>query len=199
MRFPARRRASRGATIRRMDSLRGKLLVASPAIDDPNFHRTVVLIGYHDKDGALGVVINRPAGTSLAEAAPPVAEMTGEGESELFVGGPVMSEAVVVVAEFEDPDDAAILAFGSVGVLGADSDANDVDRRTRRLRAFAGHAGWSAGQLDSEIEREDWIAAPATADLVFSDQPDGLWAKVLSELGGTYELLARMPEDPSVN
>ena len=182
-----------------MDSLRGQLIVASPAIEDPNFRRSVVLIGHHDPDGALGVVINRPTGTNLAEAAPPVAEMTGDGDSELFLGGPVMSEAVVVVAEFESPDDAAMLAFGSVGLLGTASDPQDVERRTRRFRAFAGHAGWSRGQLDDELDREDWIAAPASADLVFSDEPGELWSKVLTDLGGAYELLARMPDDPSVN
>ena len=182
-----------------LDSVSGQLLVASPTIDDPNFHRTVVLIGHHDRDGALGVVINRPAGTSLGEAAPPVAAMVGDDESEMFIGGPVMSEAVVVVAEFEDPAHAAILAFDSVGVLGADTDPVDVDRRTHRLRAFAGHAGWSRGQLDAELDRDDWFVAPATAEHVFSDDPESLWSLVLSELGGQYELLARMPEDPSVN
>jgi len=182
-----------------MESMRGKLLVASPAIEDPNFHRTVILLGHHDRDGALGVVINRPAGTSITDAAPPVAEMLGDGEDEMFCGGPVMPEAVVVVAEFEDPADAAILAFDSVGVLGADSGRADIERRTKRLRAFAGHAGWSRGQLDAEMERDDWIIAPASADHVFSDEPENLWAEVLSELGGQFELLSRMPEDPSVN
>ncbi len=181
-----------------MESLQGKLLVASPAIEDPNFHRSVVLIGHHDRDGALGVVINRPTGNSVLEAAPPVAEMIG-GDGDLHFGGPVMPEAVVVVAEFNRPEDAAILAFDSVGVLGADTPQGDVELRTRRVRAFAGHAGWSRGQLDAEVERDDWIVAPASADLVFAEEPEELWSDVLNQLGGTYELLARMPEDPSVN
>ena len=179
-------------------SLRGQLIVASPAIDDPNFHRAVVLIGHHDRDGALGVVINRPSGSQVAEAAPPVAEMIG-GDSELHFGGPVMPEAVVVVAEFESADDAAIIAFGTVGVLPADSKPQMVAERTHRLRAYAGHAGWSSGQLDAEVEREDWIIAPAEADLVFSLETEDLWSDVLKSLGGSYELLSRMPEDPSVN
>jgi putative transcriptional regulator len=84
-------------------------------------------------------------------------------------------------------------------VLGADTAPDDVEQRTHRLRAFAGHAGWASGQLDAEIDREDWFVAPATAEHVFSDDPESLWSLVLSELGGQYELLARMPEDPSVN
>ena len=181
-----------------MDSIRGQLIIASPAIEDPNFHRTVVLIGHHDREGALGVVINRPSGSNVSEAAPPVAQMIGT-DSELHLGGPVMPEAVVVVAEFQSADDAAIIAFGTVGVLPADSEPQMVAERTHRLRAYAGHAGWSSGQLDAEVEREDWIIAPAEADLVFADYPEDMWADVLKSLGGTYELLARMPEDPSVN
>lgn len=181
-----------------MDSIRGQLLVASPAIEDPEFHRTVVLIGHHDREGALGVVINRPSGTSLSQAAPPVAEMVGT-DSELHLGGPVMPEAVVVVAEFQSAEDAAMIAFDKVGVLAADSKPALVEARTLRHRAFAGHAGWSSGQLEEEIEREDWIIAPADADLVFCEDTTDMWADVLRSLGGTYELLARMPEDPSVN
>jgi putative transcriptional regulator len=110
-----------------------------------------------------------------------------------------MPEAVVVVAEFERAQDAAILAFGTVGVLAADTGPAAVAERTRRVRAFAGHAGWSAGQLDAELEREDWIVADAEADAVFTDSADDLWSNVLRKLGGNFELLARMPEDPSVN
>ena len=180
-----------------MESLRGQLLVASPAITDPNFRRAVILIGHHDRDGALGVVLNRRTGTSIADAAPPVAELIGDGE--LLLGGPVMPEAIVIVAEFERASDAAILAFDNVGVLATDTPAQEVEARTRRLRAFAGHAGWSAGQLDGELEREDWILAPADAETVFSDEPEEMWAEVLAGLGGNYELLSRMPDDPSLN
>lgn len=180
-----------------MESVRGQLLVASPAIADPNFRRSVILIGHHDASGALGVVLNRPTGTTVQEAAPPVAEMIGEGE--LHVGGPVMPEAVVIVAEFERPEDAAIIAFDNVGVLATDTPVEEVELRTHRLRAFAGHAGWGAGQLDAELADDDWIVAPADADTIFDEEPEDLWAKVLHDMGGSFELLARMPEDPSVN
>jgi len=173
------------------------LLVASPAIEDPNFRRSVILIGHHDAGGALGVVLNRPAGKTVEDAAPPVAEMIGEGD--LHVGGPVMPEAVVIVAEFERPEDAAILAFENVGVLATDTPPEQVEEKTIRLRAFAGHAGWSAGQLDAELAEDDWIVAPADADTIFDEDPADLWSRVLTDMGGSYELLARMPDDPSVN
>lgn len=180
-----------------VESVRGQLLIASPAIADPNFKRSVILIGHHDAGGALGVVLNRPAGTTVQDAAPPVAEMIGDGE--LHVGGPVMPEAVVIVAEFERPEDAAILAFENVGVLATDTPAEEVDEKTVRVRAFAGHAGWSAGQLDAELAEDDWIIAPADADTVFDEETEDLWSRVLADMGGSYELLSRMPEDPSVN
>lgn len=193
----ARHRRAETVKIEVVESVRGQLLVASPAIADPNFKRSVILIGHHDAGGALGVVLNRPAGTTVQEAAPPVAEMIGDGD--LHVGGPVMPEAVVIVAEFERPEDAAILAFDNVGVLATDTPAEVVDETTKRVRAFAGHAGWSAGQLDAELAEDDWIVAPADADTVFDEDADDLWARVLADMGGSFELLSRMPEDPSVN
>src|ERR1700761_592388 len=100
-----------------MDSVRGQLLVAGPALLDPNFWRTVVLIVEHNDDGALGLVLTRPSETSVGEAVPQLAPML-DPEEQLFIGGPVQPSAVLVLAEFEDPTDAALLAFDDVGVLG---------------------------------------------------------------------------------
>jgi putative transcriptional regulator len=69
----------------------------------------------------------------------------------------------------------------------------------RRRRIFAGYAGWGEGQLEEELERDDWILEPALPDDVFADDSDGLWGGVLRRKGGVFELVARMPEDPSVN
>ena len=70
---------------------------------------------------------------------------------------------------------------------------------TTRRRVFAGYAGWGAGQLESELERDDWILEDASNDDAFTESPDELWADVLRRKGGIYELVSRMPEDPSVN
>lgn len=181
-----------------MDSLRGKLLVATPAIADPSFFRTVLLIGHHDEQGALGLVLNRPSDAQVAEAAPPLADVAGE-DGLLYLGGPVTPEGVVVVAEFEDEKDAALLAFGNVGVPSARMDLERLPEVTERTRVYAGHAGWGPGQLDEEMEREDWIVAEASADVVFSEDAGDLWPSVLRRLGGSYAILATMPPDPSVN
>src|ERR1700733_3518712 len=100
-----------------MESVRGQLLVAGPALLDPNFWRTVVLIVEHSEEGALGLVLNRPSETNVGEAVPQLGELLDPGE-RLVIGGPVQPSAVIVLAQFEDPTDAALLAFDDVGVLG---------------------------------------------------------------------------------
>jgi putative transcriptional regulator len=167
-----------------MESLQGQLLIASPGLLDPNFRRTVVLVTEHNDEGAAGLVLNRPSPAPVAE--------------EVWVGGPVQANAVLVLGEFLDPDDAAVPLFGSLGFPSLDEPASVLVATTRR-RVFAGYAGWGAGQLEDELGREDWILEPARPDDAFTESPDELWSDVLRRKGGVYELVARMPEDPSVN
>ena len=181
-----------------MESARGQLLIAGPALLDPNFWRTVVLVVEHSEDGALGLVLNRPSETSVGEAVPQLAELL-DPEEPLFVGGPVQPSAVMVLAELEDPTDAALLAFDDVGVLGTGSSPEELAVGVRSGRAFVGHAGWGPGQLDAEIARGDWILEPAGPRDAFSADPRGLWSEVLTRKGGSYALIARMPPDPSMN
>jgi putative transcriptional regulator len=181
-----------------MDSVRGQLLVAGPALLDPNFWRTVVLVVEHNEEGALGLVLNRPSETSVADAVPELASMV-DPEERLFIGGPVQPSAVIVLAEFEDPSDAALLAFDDVGVLGTGQSSEEPTAGVRAGRAFLGHAGWGAAQLDGELERGDWILEPARLEDAFSVDARGLWSEVLTRKGGSYALVARMPADPSMN
>ena len=181
-----------------MDSARGQLLIAGPALVDPNFWRTVVLMVEHTGDGALGLVLNRPSETSVGDAVPQLDELL-DPDDQLFVGGPVQPSSVIVLAQFEDPGDAALLAFGNVGVLGTGAAPEDPVAGVRRGRAFVGHAGWGPGQLDGELERGDWILEPATLEDAFTSDPEALWPEVLTRKGGSYALIARMPPDPSMN
>jgi putative transcriptional regulator len=179
-------------------SLRGQLLIASATLLDPNFQRTVVLVAEHSDEGAMGVVLNRPSPVNAAEAVPILAGLAGE-DDVVYVGGPVQPGAVVALAEYDEPDDAAAIAFGNVGFLAAEADAEALAGTLRRVRIYAGYAGWSPGQLEAELAEEAWIVEPAEADDVFTDDPDGLWPAVLTRKGGQFALLARMPLDPSVN
>jgi putative transcriptional regulator len=181
-----------------MSFLEGQLLVASPAMSDPNFARTVVAIANHDEDGALGIVLNRPSDTEVVDAVP---ELDGvmDPDEVVYVGGPVQPASIVVLAEFDDPAEAAYLIVGAIGLV---SDATGLDRlgtATARRRVYAGYTGWGPGQLEAELEREDWIVEPALAADVFDAEPGELWGRVLQRKGGQFRLLARMPLDPSVN
>jgi putative transcriptional regulator len=181
-----------------VESLRGQLLIASATLLDPNFRQTVVLVAEHGEEGAMGVVLNRPSPSVVAEAVPHLEDLVPEGE-RVYVGGPVEPDAVVVLAEFEEPDEAASLVFGDVGFVGADADGALLEAATRRSRVFAGYAGWAAGQLEAELEEEAWILEPARADDVFAADAEGLWQTVLRRKGGTFRVLAMMPSDPSLN
>lgn len=180
-----------------MESLRGHLLIAGPSLADPNFHRTVVLIGHHDEAGAVGVVLNRESEVQVADAVPLLAGLVEPG-ARLFIGGPVERQAAVVVADFEHPERADVVAFDSIGFLPQETDAESIGG-LRRARVFAGYAGWGAGQLDAEMAEGSWISEPAVAGDVFTDEPGSLWGGVLRRKGPRYRLLASMPFDPSMN
>jgi len=179
-----------------VDSLRGQLLIAGPGLFDPNFRRTVVLIGEHNEEGALGVVINRPSPVRIDEAVAILSSLTGP-EDRLFVGGPVQPQGAVILAEFEHPELAGILVFASIGFLVGD--LPNTAEGIRRARVFAGYAGWGAGQLEAEVEAGGWIVEPALAEDVFANDPEGLWSAVLRRKGGRYRLMSLMPFDPSMN
>jgi putative transcriptional regulator len=181
-----------------VDSVRGNLLIAGPTLGDPNFWRTVVLVVEHGDDGAMGLVLNRPSETTVGEAVPQLADLVDPDE-DVLVGGPVQQSGVIVLAEFEDPADAALIAFADVGIVGTGSEVMEHPAGVRAARAFAGHAGWGPGQLDDEVQRGDWILEPARRSDAFTPEPTELWPRVLTRKGGSYALIARMPADPSLN
>jgi len=180
-----------------MESLRGRLLISSGGLYDPNFRHTVVLVGEHNSDGALGVVLNRALDVLVREALPMLGDWVPPGEP-LFQGGPVQPMNPVLIAELDRPDLADLPVFGSVGFLvGALSE--DVRPSILRARVFAGYSGWAPGQLEAEMADDSWIVEPAREDDVFTDAPDLLWSRVLERKGPAYRRLSRMPYDPSMN
>src|SRR5689334_22754528 len=153
-----------------MESLRGQLLVAGPGLIDPNFRRTVVLVGEHGEEGAMGVVLNRPSGVEVEEAVPPLVDLDGV-DGVVFVGGPVQPRSIVVLGDFAEPERAGVIVFGSIGFL--------------------------PGEI--EPEEGSWIVEPAAPTDVFTDAPEQLWSDVLRRKGGQFSVLAMMPDDPRVN
>jgi putative transcriptional regulator len=179
------------------DSLRGKLLVASPALVDPNFARTVVFITEHNDEGAMGIVLNRPSETTVESVVPPLADIAGS--EPVYVGGPVQPEAIVLLADFADPEAAAWIIVADVGLASADVDLEDLAAAVRKGRVYAGYSGWGPGQLEAEMEVDSWIVEPPLPKELFPDDPATLWSDVLARKGGQFALLARMPDDPSQN
>jgi putative transcriptional regulator len=177
-----------------MDSLHGQLLVSSPALHDPNFRRTVVLITHHDEEGAMGLVLSRPSEVRVEDAVAELADLPG-ADQLVYVGGPVQPEAVVVLVEHEDDPDSPII--GRIAFMEAGSDLEEL--AVARARVFAGYSGWGPDQLEGELDENSWIVVPAEPDDVFAPDPDELWRTVLHRKGGKFALIATMPFDPKLN
>jgi putative transcriptional regulator len=179
-----------------MNSLQGKLLVSSPALVDPNFRKTVVLITHHDEEGAMGLVLSRPSEVPASDAVPALDGLPGGGDP-VFVGGPVQPEAFMALAEFVDVDESAATVFDHVGFMPAEAEPSEL--AVRRVRLFAGYAGWGPGQLEAELDEPSWIVVAAQADDPFADDPDALWRDVVHRKGGSFSLMENMPFDPGLN
>jgi putative transcriptional regulator len=185
-----------------MDSLEGRLLVASPHLQDANFVRTVVLIVQHNDEGALGVVVNRPTSKLVQELWEEIGQSACPSAEPVFLGGPV-SGPIMAVHAHESLAELEVLP----GLFFAAKKANLdqlVAQDEHLYRIFVGHSGWGPGQLEGELEVGAWLTTPATAEYVFYDHADGdLWAEVSKQIG--HSLLQGMlgikevPEDPSLN
>jgi putative transcriptional regulator len=180
---------------------KGRLLVAAPSLVDPNFRRTVVLLLEHSDEGALGVILNRPTSVTVEQALPPDVLTAFSGDELVFSGGPVDPGSVIVLGDYlaQFAPDSGEIAVGTVRVVEPDSDFSRLPERVHGLRVFGGYAGWSTGQLEEEIAEEAWIDCPCEAGDIFSDTPTRLWHDVLDRQGGSLRLVARMPEDPTLN
>jgi putative transcriptional regulator len=181
------------------DSLRGKLLLAAPVLKDPNFDRAVVLIAEHTDEGAMGLVLNRPSEATVADAVPDLTWVT-DPDNPVYVGGPVASNGVIVLAEWDDPAQAVVLIDDDVGFVPGDAEDTDaLATAVRRARVYAGHAGWGPGQLEDELGEEAWIVEAPLREELFSDDPESLWSAVLRRKGREFALLSTMPPNPSLN
>lgn len=178
---------------RGVEGMQGKLLVASPALHDPNFRRAVVLVVHHDEEGAMGLVLNRASEADAGPILPHLAALLDD--PRVGIGGPVAPTSLLVLAEFAAPEEAGLIVFDGVGLFG---EATEPEAATR-ARVLAGYAGWSAGQLEAELEEGSWLVEPALPGDPFAPPEGDLWGDVLRRKGGPYLLIATMPLDPSLN
>ena len=180
-----------------MKSLRGNMLISGGGLYDPNFRHTVVLIGEHNEDGALGVVLNRALDVTVQDAVPVLGDLVAPGEW-LYEGGPVRPSSPILLAEFLHPERADLSVFDAVGFLTGDV-SPEVRPDLVQARIYAGYSGWAPGQLEAELADDTWIVEPARVDDVFTDEPDLLWSRVLARKGPEFREISRTPYDPTMN
>lgn len=179
----------------------GMLLVATPALLDPNFVDTVVLLLDVDEQGALGVVLNRPSVIRVGEVLDTWSGAVAEPDV-LFQGGPVGTEGALAVAVLRDPDDVPVgfrAVDGNLGLIDLDTPVELVEGSLGGLRIFAGYAGWGAAQLDGEIGEGSWYVVPAETADAFRDDPTDLWRDVLRRQPGEMAWHSTRPFDPELN
>ncbi len=182
-------------------SFTGNLLVAMPTLRDPHFERTVVFLLAHEADGALGVVLNRPTGVSVSEVLPGWEPLVS-GPPVLFEGGPVGADSAICVARAR----AGVAGFvgfsrvvGQIGTIDLSREPGKVAERLEYVRVYHGYAGWSAGQLESEIDEGSWFVFSALPSDPFLSQPEDLWQLVLRRQGGMTAAVANYPPDVHLN
>lgn len=174
----------------------GTLLLATPTILDPNFYRTVVLVCDYGTDGTLGLVLNRPSEVRVDEHLPEWAHLAAP-PSLVFAGGPVQPEVAIGLALAEEAPRRGWTPIA--GKLGLVDLGDGPSALLSSVRVFAGYAGWSAGQLEEEIEQDGWFVLDGTTADALSEEPFDLWASVLRRQPSTLRMFADFPPDPTLN
>ena len=186
-----------------VSSLTGRLLVATPALADPNFDRAVILLLDHDDEGSLGVVLNRPTPVGVGEVLEPWAALAGRPQV-VFQGGPVSLDSALALAVVPgDSADAAPLGWrrvhGAIGLVDLEAPPELLAGELGSLRIFAGYAGWAPGQLEEELEEGAWYVVESEPGDVYSPDPERMWRSVLRRQRSELAMVATYPDDPSLN
>ena len=184
--------------------LPGSFLVATPSLEDPNFHRTVLFIlAWAEDEGALAVVVNRPNEVPVETVMHGWEEWAAAPPS-LFVGGPVSRDSLICLAHLrpgvgEEFEGCSPIAGGPLATLDLHRQPFEVAPAIERLRIYSGYAGWAPGQLEGELEAGGWLVLDALPGEVFTDAPDALWRAVLRRQGGHVAMYANAPPKLSMN
>jgi putative transcriptional regulator len=186
---------------RPVDSLKGHLLIAPAYLADPNFSRSVVLMIQHDREGAFGVILNRPSGRSIADVWQELRGNPCDCREQVHLGGPVTGPLVVLHAE---PELAEMRVVDGVYCSMSAERIEEIVSADRKLvRFYAGYSGWGGGQLESELATGSWLTVPGDVEAVFHVPDEELWTRATREASST-DLFTAMPgaegpDDPSLN
>lgn len=159
----------------------GRLLVADRGMRDPRFAKSVILLIRYEDKGALGLIVNKPSDTRLAELLPDAEELEGR-DDPVYIGGPVARDGMMLMLRSEDPPEEANHVFADIYV----SPSRDVLDRLiaegdSNFRTYVGYAGWAPGQLEGEIERGDWHVLPSDPEMVFAVEPNSVWDELIKQ------------------
>ncbi|MDR4494484.1 MAG: YqgE/AlgH family protein [Nitrospirales bacterium] len=180
---------------------KGVFLIAKPALRDPNFRQTVVLLCEHGPEGALGVVVNRPTEMNITEVLPQVPVIEGQAH-RVFAGGPVQTNSLLILYRLPQEVEGTHPVLDGV-YLGGNMETLErileSPPRQETFRAFMGYSGWAPGQLENEMETGSWLTMPAVPELVFKPNATQLWTDVIRQFGEEYSIYSDMPPDPSMN
>ena len=180
--------------------LKGQLLLDSGELTGSFFQHTVILVCQHDAEGAFGLVLNRNTGNKVGDMV--VADLPDSlKDYPLFLGGPVQPTALSFLHSDDFLPGANVMPNLNLGHSIDDLvDLGESFSPTKKVKLFAGYAGWSPGQLEGEMKRNAWITHPASLELVFEDPPENLWQRIIRKKGGDKNrLLSQMPDDLSWN
>lgn len=168
---------------------KGRFLVASRSLQDPNFAETVILLVEYDANGALGVIVNRPTEVALVDALPELGELRRR-KDVVYLGGPVGRDRMLLLVRTPQQPPQSLRVFDRVFASGSLDAVRKSVQRGEPIRAYAGYAGWGPGQLDAEVARGDWFIGPADSNAVFADRPGALWDDLIERFSGDW---ARLP------
>ena len=177
------------------NSLAGQPLLAHPALRDPNFRRTVILLSVHNSDGAMGVVLNRPLEKQLGEINSDFA-MGPLAGVPLYCGGPVNPDQLIIVSwQWLTAENAFQLHFG----IDPESASSLIGTPGLTFRAFLGYSGWSSGQLENEMKHDTWFTTIVEGGQLEKKDGPALWRSIVGAIDPELKLLANEPDDPAVN
>jgi putative transcriptional regulator len=178
------------------NKLAGSLLLAHPALSDPNFRRSVILVSAHTQDGALGVIINRPLGKTLAELSDEFA-LGDLADVPVFSGGPVSGKQLILSAWEASEEEGTFKLY-----FGIDPEkAKELKQSHSQLsvRAYLGYSGWEGGQLEGELRENAWVIAPVEGILARDGDGEGMWKTIIGRIRPELRLLADAPDEPERN
>ena len=180
----------------------GSLLVALPTLLDPNFRRTILFLSHHDtEEGSVGFILNRPCQIDLGDLSP---SAEGGEHIPVYEGGPVERKSLIVAKiHWQQEKGMGMAGFQPLGEEDLLPLPTEPESNHREIRAFTGYAGWSAGQLERELDEKSWIILPPTQDLLLPvetpEEGTARWRSIMKNLGPWYHLMAQTPDDPNLN